>query len=151
MAIKPKKKISMFFKNMEERYGKDWITKLSPVEMVKRADSFFRDLAYGGIDKTLYGYAFDNETFMRTMINESYHRYEIEFMETHAFETYGHVFPMRTQDSSYHYLLTTHKSNAEAYAYINVCLQQMLVTYGSEKLARLDLIANHLSSLRHTI
>ena len=119
--------------------------------MVKRADSFFRDLAYGGIDKTLYGYAFDNETFMRTMINESYHRYEIEFMETHAFETYGQVFPMRTQDSSYHYLLTVHKSNAEAYAYINICLQQMLVTYGSEKLARLDLIANHLSSLRHTI
>lgn len=151
MAFKPKKKVSMFFKNMEERYGKDWIVKLSPVEMVKRADSFFKDLAYGGIDKTLYGYAFDNETFMRTMINESYHRYEREFMETHAFDTYGRIFPMRTQDSMYHYLLTTHKSNCEAYAYINIKLREMMVTYGSEKLARLDLIANHLSSLRHTI
>lgn len=136
---------------MEEHYGKDWILKLSPVEMTRKATQFFKDLAYGSIDKTLYGYAFDNEVFMKTMINESYHRYEIEFMEVHAFETYGNIYPMRTQESLFYHVLTTHKNNRDAYAYINVCLCQMAGLYGAEKLARLDLIANHLSTLRHSL
>jgi hypothetical protein len=149
--IKTKKKVSMYFKGMEERYGKDWITKVSPVEILRKADSFFKDLAYGGIDKTLYGYAFDNFIFMSTMINESYHRYEMEFMEVHALETYGQVYPMRTNESLYMYILTQHKNNADAYSYINICLHQMMSISGNEKLARLDLIANHLSSLRHSL
>lgn len=151
IPIKSKKKVSRFFSYMEDRYGKDWINKVSPVEMVNRADSFFKDLAYGGIDITLYGYAFDNYTFMVTMINESYYRYEIEFMEAHSLDIYGYFYPMRTQESIYNNLLTTHRNNYQAYAYINIKLREMMYTYGSEKLARIDMISKHLSSLRHSI
>ena len=148
---KPKKKVSMYFESMERKYGKDWLVKVSPVEIIKRSDMFFKDLAYGAIDKTIYGYVFDNHMFMTTMINESYNKYEIEFMECHAFETYALYYPTRTQESLFNHLFMMHNNNRDAYAYINIKLQEMMQVIGSEKLIRLDLIANHLKALRHTL
>ena len=148
---RPKKKVSMYFEGMERKFGKDWLVKVSPVEILKRADIFFKDLAYGSIDKTLYGYVFDNPLFMNTMINESYNKYEIEFMECHAFETYAKAYPMRTQESLYNHLLMVHNAKRDACAYINIKLHEMTQCVGSEKLIRLDLISNHLKSIRHSL
>lgn len=66
-----KKRKSMFFERITQNRGKDWLQCVSPEELNKFALSFFKDLAHGSIDKTLWGQAFYNGQFMTVMVNRA--------------------------------------------------------------------------------
>ena len=70
MYQKQKKK-SIFFEKMVRDHGKDWLTRANPAEYIKYSNMLFRDIAFGSIDKTLYGYAFFNPLFFNAIYGEA--------------------------------------------------------------------------------
>ena len=76
-----KRRKSQFFEKLISMKGNNWLEYTSPEELVRFSGLFFRDLAFGSINRNEHGYAFMDYQFMTIMINRAYQKkasYDIE-------------------------------------------------------------------------
>ena len=63
---------SQFFEGFIRDFGEDFLNKVQPLMIRKKAHLLFRDIAHGNIDITKYGKYFMHEPFVEIMVNESW-------------------------------------------------------------------------------
>jgi hypothetical protein len=84
----------MFFERLVQMKGSTWLEYTSPEELIKFSNLFFRDLAFGSIDKNLYGYVFSDYQFMDIMTNQAYRKKCSYDIEKYAMDTLAQKDPM---------------------------------------------------------
>lgn len=63
-----RKKQSRFFDRMIKEHGKDFLQVINPDQIRRNANALFKDMAFGSIDKVMYGGYFANTQFMEVLI-----------------------------------------------------------------------------------
>ena len=147
----PKK--SMFFERLSKDRGKDWLQSVAPEELNRYAISFFKDLAYGSIDKTLWGAVFFDERFMFTMLNRAKNEYSQEFYTRTALT----MLPMNqnyagvSNDMNYQETLSHHMRREQAMSIIVTGLEYINNNRQPASLGMLDWISTNAKQYKSDI
>lgn len=147
----PKK--SMFFERLSKDRGKDWLQSVAPEELNRFAISFFKDLAYGSIDKTLWGSAFFDERFMYTMLNRAKNEYWQEYYTRCALSLLptNPNFAGVANDINYQETLSHHMRREQAMNIIMTGLEYIHNNQYPASLGMLDWISTNAKQYKYDI
>lgn len=147
----PKK--SMFFERLSKDRGKDWLQSVAPEELNRFAISFFKDLAYGSIDKTLWGSAFFDERFMYTMLNRARNEYWQEYYTRCALSLLptNPNFAGVANDINYQEALSHHMRREQAMNIITTGLEYISNNQYPASLGMLDWISTNAKQYKYDI
>src|SRR5574343_1795337 len=70
MGVKQRRIGSMYFDNFIKMHGEGFMSKETPVQLKRKANMLFRDIAFGNITDKYLGY-FTNNDFVSLMYSES--------------------------------------------------------------------------------
>lgn len=143
-----KKRKSMFFERITQNRGKDWLQCVSPEELNKFAMSFFKDLAYGSIDKTLWGQAFYDKQFMTVMLNRAHSEMMQNIFLQQGLEALAIQKPYVNNDNMYQVAYTHIMRRGLALEFIFQGLQSIAYT---GNLGMLDWIANNAKQYKYDL
>ena len=147
----PKK--SMFFERLSKDRGKDWLQSVAPEELNPFSISFFKDLAYGSIDKTLWGAAFFDERFMYTMLNRAKNEYWQEYYTRCALTALptNPSFAGVANDINYQEALSHHMRREQAMGIIATGLEYISNNQQPASLGMLDWISTNAKQYKYDI
>ena len=147
----PKK--SMFFERLSKDRGKDWLQSVAPEELNRFSISFFKDLAYGAIDKTLWGAAFFDERFMYTMLNRAKNEYWQEYYTRCALTALptNPSFAGVANDINYQEALSHHMRREQAMGIIATGLEYINNNQQPASLGMLDWISTNAKQYKYDI
>lgn len=142
------KKKSTFFEKMNRDKGRDWIKSANPAEIQRDAKMLFRDMAFGSIDKSLYGYAFADYQFWINIYNAAYEIWQEETLLYNGLLALSDTNPIISTNSAY--ILALQKHYKIISAYTRIC-EVLNAIWREQKLEWLDVLAADLKSVRFYI
>ena len=137
-----KKKKSRFFESFIQQYGKDFLLSANADSLKNRSNMFFKDLAFGSVDKMAYGQYFYDRRFMDVMINEAFNKMYETNMHYTALQTMANVYPNMI-DEKLQFLMRKDYSAFQAYSYIYSGLTALA---SNGDLVMLDWISTNINS-----
>lgn len=143
-----KKRKSRFFERLKEDKGDDWLLYVSPEELNRNAISFFKDLAFGSVDKTVWGEAFSNRQFMDIMITRAKSEYLQSNILLKGLNSLAMTDPLQTNDPQFNYVYAHMMRRTSALYTIYNGLNSI---YQSNNLGWLDWISNDAKQYRYDL
>jgi len=113
-----KKKNSRFFEKMIKDFGKDFLNMANPFVLKKNAHYLFKDMAFGTIDKTLYGPYFYDNKFMEPIFNACVEIQYESVMHFNALNTLLRTEPGIVNNQMFNTLYNKDKDKSYAYSVI---------------------------------
>ena len=143
-----KRRKSQFFEKLINMKGANWLEYTSPEELIRFSGLFYRDLAFGSIDKNEYEYAFRDYQFMNIMINKAYQKKASYDIEKYAMDCLAQKEPAINNDQAFQMTYSHIMKCDIAYNAIYMCLCAL---WREGNLGWLDVITSQIKQYRYEL